>query len=66
MYQMCNWIERGEDKMPIAWRKDLGYWMNQKTQEAGVELWDNAGVTDIIEVRDGYVVTPDLGKKNRR
>ncbi len=56
---------RIEHKMPIAWRRDLDYWMNQKAQEAGVELWDNAGVTDMIEAGDGSVVTLKLGKKEQ-
>lgn len=54
-----------EHHMPIAWRRDLDYWMNQKAQEAGVELWDNAGVTSIIEAGDGYVVTLKLGKEEQ-
>ena len=37
---------------PIAWRKDLDYWMNQKAKEAGVEIWDGAKVTGVSE-RDG-------------
>ncbi len=27
---------------PLAWRKDLDYWMNQKAAQKGVELWDEA------------------------
>ena len=37
-------------QMPIAWRKDLDFWMNKGAEEAGVEIWDRARV---IRVRQG-------------
>ena len=33
-----------ECKTPLAWRKDLDFWMIQKAQQAGVEIWDGARV----------------------
>jgi flavin-dependent dehydrogenase len=34
-------------KTPLAWRKDLDYWMLQKAQEVGVEIWDGVKVTRV-------------------
>ena len=34
-------------KTPLAWRKDLDFWMIQKAQEAGVEVWDGAKVIQV-------------------
>jgi len=45
-----------EHVMPFTWRKDLDYWMNQTARKAGVEIRDNARVTNVIEVNDGYTV----------
>jgi flavin-dependent dehydrogenase len=55
-----------EHRMPIAWRKDLDYWMTQKAQDGGVELRDNAEVTDVVEVKYGYVVTFKLGREEHK
>ena len=45
--------ERVEGKIPQAWRKNLDCWMNQRAVEAGVELWDGARVTGVVEAADG-------------
>lgn len=29
-----------EWQTPIAWRRDLDFWMNKKAEEEGVEIWD--------------------------
>ncbi|MGD8342379.1 MAG: NAD(P)/FAD-dependent oxidoreductase [Desulfobacterales bacterium] len=34
-------------KTPLAWRKDLDFWMIQKAQEAGVEIWDGAKIIQV-------------------
>jgi flavin-dependent dehydrogenase len=39
--------------------------MNQKAREAGVELWEGASVTGIIEAGDGYVVMLKVGKEEK-
>jgi flavin-dependent dehydrogenase len=46
-----------EHKMPIAWRKDLDYWMNQHAHKAGVEIRDNITILGINETVDGYLIT---------
>lgn len=38
--------------MPIAWRKDLDFWMNQKAGEQGVEIWDRARVVGVHQRGD--------------
>lgn len=44
-----------EWETPIAWRRDLDFWMNQKAEEEGVEIWDRTrclGVTqDVSQCR---------------
>jgi len=35
--------------IPITWRKDLDYWMNQKAKERGVEIWEGALVKKISD-----------------
>jgi len=30
--------------MPIAWRRDLDFWMNKRAEEEGVEIWDRTRV----------------------
>lgn len=32
---------------PLTWRRNLDYWMNQKAQAKGVELWQGARVTGL-------------------
>jgi flavin-dependent dehydrogenase len=51
-----------EHKMPLTWRKDLDYWMAHKAQEVGVEVWDDARVTGIVEADNGCVVTVRRGE----
>lgn len=55
--------EKVEHKMPLTWRKDLDYWMACKAQEMGVELWDGARVTGIVETDDDCIVTVRKGQK---
>jgi geranylgeranyl reductase family protein len=33
--------------IPITWRKDLDYWMNQRAKERGAEIWDGTMVKKI-------------------
>ncbi|MGB9629960.1 MAG: NAD(P)/FAD-dependent oxidoreductase [Thermodesulfobacteriota bacterium] len=43
----------GEHKItvdiPITWRKDLDYWMNQTAKDRGVEIWENVLVKKVID-----------------
>jgi len=34
----------GKFAIPITWRKELDFWMNQKAREKGVEIWDESRV----------------------
>lgn len=48
--------EKFEFKMPLAWRKDLDYWMNQKAQQAGATIWEKARFLSLSKKDDGYLV----------
>jgi flavin-dependent dehydrogenase len=34
-------------RTPLAWRKDLDFWMIQSAREEGVEIWDGAKVIEV-------------------
>ena len=34
-------------RTPLAWRKDLDFWMIQSAKEEGVEIWDGAKVIEV-------------------
>lgn len=36
-----------EQKMPLAWRRELDFWMTQKARQAGVEVRDRAKVASL-------------------
>jgi len=55
---------RVEHEMPIAWRKDLDYWLNQHAQKAGVEIRDNITIIGVKETFDGYLIA--LRKKQEK
>lgn len=38
-----------EHKMPLTWRYDLDYWMNQKAVEAGCELWEQGRANNVSQ-----------------
>jgi len=44
-------------KTPLAWRKDLDFWMNQKAQEDSVEIWDGAKVVQVAQKNGACTVT---------
>ncbi len=44
--------QRLDHRMPVAWRKDFDYWLNRKAKDSGVEIWDGAKVTGVIQ-QDG-------------
>lgn len=41
---------------PLTWRRNLDYWMNQKAQESGVEVWQGARVIRMKERGKGFTV----------
>jgi flavin-dependent dehydrogenase len=51
-------------RMPIAWRKDFDYWLTQGAKDNGVEVWDEAKVTGVIQQGGECIVT--IGKQELR
>jgi flavin-dependent dehydrogenase len=51
-------------RMPVAWRKDIDYWMNRKAKDSGVEIWDGAKVTNVVQQEGECIVM--LGKRELR
>ena len=52
-------------RMPVAWRKDLDYWMSQKAKDKGVEIWDQAKVIAVSQ-RDGEcIVELEMGRERQ-
>ena len=45
-----------EQRMHLAWRSDLDYWMNQSAVKAGSELWERAHVVNISQDVNGCAV----------
>ncbi len=48
---------------PLAWRRDLDYWMNQKAQAKGVEVWEGSRVTGLREKGQGFLVEIEKDKE---
>jgi len=48
---------------PLAWRRDLDYWMNQRAQAKGVEIWQGARVTGLRQKRQGFLVEIEKDKE---
>jgi flavin-dependent dehydrogenase len=49
-------------KTPLAWRKDLDFWMIQMAQEDGVEIWEGAKVIEVNQRAGACTVTMMQGK----
>ena len=47
---------KSDHQMPLAWRDDLDYWMNQGAKNVGSELWDGAHFTGMVEENGGYKI----------
>ena len=43
-------------RTPLAWRKDLDYWMIEMVQDQGVELWDGAKVVRVNQTAGACTV----------
>jgi flavin-dependent dehydrogenase len=50
--------------MPVAWRRDFDYWLNQGAKDKGVEIRDEVKVTSVIQQEDECRVR--LGKRELR
>ena len=49
----------------LAWRRDLDYWMNQKAQAKGVEIWQAAKVTALRQKGQGFSVETEKDKRRQ-
>jgi flavin-dependent dehydrogenase len=56
-------VETIANPMPIAWRKDLDYWMCQKATEAGAEVRDMLKVTGIGSFGSLYEIQFQMGQR---
>jgi len=52
-------------KTPLAWRKDLDFWMIQIAREDGVEIWEGARVIEVNQKAGVCTVTLMQGKTPR-
>ena len=49
-------------KTPLAWRKNLDFWMIQTAQQDGVEIWDGAKAMQVNQKAGACTVTMIQGK----
>ena len=49
-------------KTPLAWRKDLDFWMIQMARKDGVEIWEGAKVIEVSQKAGACTVTMMPGK----
>lgn len=50
---------------PIGWRKDLDFWMNQRTQKAGVEIRDGNRVIRVVQQGNRCTVILKKGEEHQ-
>ena len=50
---------------PLAWRKDLDYWMNQKAQAKGVEIWQGTRVIGLRQKGQGFSLEIERDKQKQ-
>jgi flavin-dependent dehydrogenase len=50
---------------PLAWRKDLDFWMTQIAREDGVEIWEGARVIEVNQKAGACSVTMIQGKRQQ-
>lgn len=54
-----------ERRTPLAWRRDLDFWMNQKARDAGVEIWERAKVIAVVQHPGGCTVTLEKARQQQ-
>ena len=42
--------------IPLTWRRKLDFWMNEKAAAKGIQIWQGAKVTGIVEEERGYLI----------
>ena len=50
-------------RMPLAWRRDLDFWLIEKAQQAGVQVWEDTEVTNITEYPQEFLF--NLNRENK-
>lgn len=45
-----------DHRMPLTWRDDLDYWMNQGAKKAGSELWEESLVSGVTQETEGCTI----------
>ena len=51
---------------PLAWRRDLDYWMNQEAQAKGVEIWPSVRVISVRQEGQGFLVEVERNKRREK
>ena len=51
--------------IPLTWRRNLDFWMNEKAAAKGVQIWQGAKVTEIVEQEHGYLIRFESGRESR-
>ena len=54
--------EKLENYTLLTWRRDLDYWMSQKAQASGVEIWDGARVVGVSQQQEGFSLAVEKDK----
>ena len=50
---------------PIAWRRDLDFWMNQRAEEEGVEIWDRTRCLGVTQTENQCRLTVKKGEEGQ-
>lgn len=51
--------------IPLTWRRNLDFWMNEKAAAKGVQIWQGAKVTEVVEEKHGCVIRFESGRESR-
>jgi flavin-dependent dehydrogenase len=50
---------------PIAWRRDLDFWMNQRAEEEGVKIWERTRCLGVTQTENQCRLTVKKGKEEQ-
>ena len=54
-----------EWQTPIAWRRDLDFWMNKRAEEVGVEIWDRTRFLGVTQAEGQCRVRVKIDKEEQ-
>jgi flavin-dependent dehydrogenase len=57
--------EKLDNFTPLTWRRDLDYWMSQRAQAGGAEIWQAAEVVNIEQREQAYSVAIEKDKNRQ-